>query len=292
MNAMHAPTPPRNFRALDPCRLGQPTQLLDPLTERLRSRLDVQLPQHARHRHAMAWRVAAMSVSAAAPRASDVIVQRFRVVDHYIDVALDAGLMRDAFRLRYEADDFVGPPALHFTPRAATYERFVARFARQMLDALRQALSPDASVLPSDVVENVDADPRQTPPSLWITALITDRADHAGHAGGAPLGTVAYRLAAEDARCWLSKLGPDAGERAAQRTTPPCELATIPVRLSARWLDVDLTLGALLDAKAGDVLPVRFMPRALVCIDDDPLMSADIVERDAHLCLTHFQTLG
>lgn len=288
---MHAPTSPPDIRALDPCRLGQPTQHLDPLTERLRARLDVQLPQHVRHRHAMAWRVAAMSVSANAPAGGNLIVQRFRVADQSIDVALDAGLLRDAFRLRYDADDFVGPPALHIAPRAATYERFVVRFARQMLDALRQALSPQAPAMPPDVVENVDADPRLTPPSLWIVASITDRAGPDEHTAGAPLGSVAYRLAAEDARQWLSKLGPDAGERAAQRTTPPCELAAIPVRLSAHWLDVDLTLGVLLDARAGDVLPVRFMPRALVCIDNDPLMSADIVEREAHLCLTHFQTL-
>ncbi len=232
-----------------------------------------------------------MSVSTTLPEASSVIVQRFRVADHDIDVALDAGLLRDAFRLRYDADDFVGPPARHIAPRAATYERFVVRFARQMLDALRQALSPDASLMPPDVVETMDTDPRRTPPSLWIVAHITDRADPTGHAGGMPLGAVAYRLAAEDARGWLSKLAPDADERAAQRTTPPCELATVPVRLSAHWLDVDLTLGTLLDARAGDVLPVRFMSRALVCIDNDALMTADIVERDAQLCLTHFQTL-
>jgi hypothetical protein len=281
---MHAPTPPGVIRALDPCRLGQPTQLLDPLTERLRSRLDVQLPKHIRHRHAMAWRVAAMSVSASAPDTANVIVQRFRVDDHCIDVALDAGLLRDAFRLRYDADDFVGPPALHATPPAATYERFVTRFARQMLDALRQAVSPGMSVTTTHV-ESIDPDPRLTPPSLWIGARIADRG------GDTPLGTVTFRLAAEDARRWLTMLGPDAGERAAQHARTPCDVATIPVRLSAHWLDVDLSLGALLDAQPGDVLPVRFEQRALVCVDNDALMSADIIERDAHLCLTHFQTL-
>lgn len=232
----------------------------------------------------MAWRVAAMSVSASAPDTSDVIMQRFRVDDHCIDVALDAGLLRDAFRLRYDADDFVGPPALHATPPAATYERFVTRFARQMLDALRQAVSPGMSVSKAHV-ESIDPDPRLTPPSLWIGARIADRA------GDAPLGTVTFRLAAEDARRWLTMLGPDAGERAAQHTLAPCDVATIPVRLSAHWLDVDLSLGALLDARPGDVLPVRFEARALVCVDNDALLSADIIERDAHLCLTHFQTL-
>ncbi|MDN4573900.1 hypothetical protein DBB29_20245 [Pandoraea cepalis] len=284
MNTMHAPTPPGAIRALDPCRLGQPTQLLDPLTERLRSRLDVQLPQHVRHRHAMAWRVAAMSVSASAPSVTDVIVQRFQVDGHGIDVAIDAGLLRDAFRLRYDADDFVGPPALHAAPPAATYERFVTRFARQMLDALRQAVSAEMSPTTA-CVETLQSAPRSTPPSLWIGARIADRA------GDAPLGTVTFRLAAEDARRWLTMLGPDAGERVAEHTPPACDVATIPVRLSAHWLDVDLSLGALLDAQPGDVLPVRFMQRALVCVDNDPLMSADIVERDAHLCLTHFQTL-
>ncbi|QHE91299.1 hypothetical protein PI93_022690 [Pandoraea fibrosis] len=284
MNTMHAPTPPGVIRALDPCRLGQPTQLLDPLTERLRSRLDVQLPQHVRHRHAMAWRVTAMSVSANAPDTANVIVQRFRIEGHCIDVALDAGLLRDAFRLRYDADDFVGPPAMHATPPAATYERFVTRFARQMLDALRQAVSPEMAPVPANV-ETLDPDPRLTPSSLWIGACIADRA------GDTPLGTVTFRLAAEDARRWLTMLGPDASERAAQHTRAACDVATIPVRLSAHWLDIDLSLGALLDARAGDVLPVRFMQRALVCVDNDPLMSADIIERDAHLCLTHFQTL-
>lgn len=232
----------------------------------------------------MAWRVTAMSVSANAPDTANVIVQRFRIEGHCIDVALDAGLLRDAFRLRYDADDFVGPPAMHATPPAATYERFVTRFARQMLDALRQAVSPEMAPVPANV-ETLDPDPRLTPSSLWIGACIADRA------GDTPLGTVTFRLAAEDARRWLTMLGPDASERAAQHTRAACDVATIPVRLSAHWLDIDLSLGALLDARAGDVLPVRFMQRALVCVDNDPLMSADIIERDAHLCLTHFQTL-
>ncbi|OQS33883.1 hypothetical protein B0T39_20390 [Chromobacterium haemolyticum] len=62
----------------------------------------------------------------------------------------------------------------------------------------------------------------------------------------------------------------------------------LEIKLTARLLDVRISLSKLLSLKTGDVLPINIRTRAHVYAGSSILFSAIVAEKNGQLCLTSF----
>ena len=66
--------------------------------------------------------------------------------------------------------------------------------------------------------------------------------------------------------------------------------AQLPLTIVARLLEQDMPLGALMDLRVGDVIPVR-LGTADVLVEDACLFEASVAEHQGKLCLTSFEDI-
>lgn len=105
-------------------------------------------------------------------------------------------------------------------------------------------------------------------------------------------GTMWIRL---DERCigrLLEGLAPARGSTPLQKYLGASASEPLPsrmrIRLTARLIEKEVTVGSVLDLRAGDVLPIRMGP-ADVLVGDSRLFTARVAEHKGRLCLTSFE---
>ncbi len=277
------PTASDHYPVLDPCCLGRPVHLLDKFTALLRDDLAELLRTRLNRRYRASFQVGKVQLA----QTPALPARRWRVFDHgagRVAFSMDRRLLLSILAYRYgaasvpEAD---GEPQ----PETATEERLCGLLGKQFVATLAQrvALLPGA-----DTTWSAESgEPAEIPltPPVERTWLLRAELVEPGH------GISGELLFALD-EAWMSRILRGVAP-AAERTRPgklaPKPLAArLPLVLVARLLEKELPLGALLDARVGDVIPMQLGPTE-VLIGNSLLFRAAVAEHKGKLCLTSFE---
>jgi len=277
------PTAPDHYPVLDPCCLGRPVHLLDKFTALLRDDLAELLRTRLNRRYRASFQVGKVQLA----QTPALPARRWRVFDHgagRVAFSMDRRLLLSILAYRYgaasvpEAD---GEPQ----PETATEERLCGLLGKQFVATLAQrvALLPGA-----DTTWSAESgEPAEIPltPPVERTWLLRAELVEPGH------GISGELLFALD-EAWMSRIlrgVAPAAERTRPGKLPPKPLAArLPLVLVARLLEKELPLGALLDARVGDVIPMQLGPTE-VLIGNSLLFRAAVAEHKGKLCLTSFE---
>lgn len=294
MNKPHGLAPSRSLAVLDPRTLGRPVHLLGDFTARLKSDLLDGFVSDLNKRYRAAFQVDAVTMNPCGAPGSDQAGGArwlpFATEVGRVGVSLDRGVLLTVLRYRYglhEAGIKSAPPDEQ-APETASERRLAAMLGLPLLEALARCidtLSPlaDRTACPSHVFTPL---PGQV--STWGEGTWTV--------------TVALREASQEVRgCLYFKLDEAWVARLLRHLTPVRDKpssqtgagsqalgARLPVHLVARLVEQEMPLGALLDMRVGDVIPVH-LGAADVLVEQSRLFQASVAEHKGKLCLTSFE---
>lgn len=266
---------------LDPRTLGRPVHLLDRFTTPLREGLAEFLRTRFNRRYRAGFRIGDVRLKHEDALPSE---HRWRMYGNdggRIGFAIDRNLLLCIFGYRYGGTADTQPTT---GPETATEERL----ANALGHAFAGLLASQVALLPGLQNETVSEDFTEllvTPPTgaCWIlrAQLIEPGREVEGEV-----------LLALDA-AWISRvlLGVTPARERKPVPRPADALASrLQLRLVARLLEKELSLGELLDTRVGDIIPMHLGPTE-VLIGDALLFEADVAEHKGKLCLTAFKDL-
>lgn len=294
MNKPHGQAPSRSLTVLDPRTLGRPVHLLGNFTARLKSDLLDGFVGDLNKRYRAAFQVESVTMSPCGAKGATQ-VQGVRWLPFASDVgrigvSLDRRVLLTVLRYRYGLHDagIRSSPTDDQTPETASERRLAAMLGVQLIEALARCidtLSPavERMACPSPVFT-----PLPGPVSTWGEDAWTV--------------TVALREASQEvAGCLDFKLDGAWVARLLRHLTPVREQAgtpvgaashplgaRLPVHIVARLVEQEMPLGALLDMRVGDVIPVH-LGAADVLVEQSKLFQASVAEHKGKLCLTSFE---
>lgn len=257
--------------------------LLRPFSDRLREDLSRLFETSLNRRYRAQFEVEDIAVRLMDPLQQNERWRPYDMGDGRIDCAIDRCLVLRVMSYRYggnEEQNVVSREAAQL-PQSATEERLELHLGRQLVNTLATRLGtiveeagPTAEKPASDTNEFHAAE------GTWlITVSIREQAMS---------GMI--RFALDDARMnrLLLSAAP-ATDRTRERIDyggplPP----RLPLTLTARLLQQEMSLGELLDLKVGDIIPIK-MGAAEVLIDDVRLFTAAVADNKGKLCLTCFE---
>jgi flagellar motor switch protein FliM len=270
--------------ALDPRLLGRPVHLLPGFTARLRDDLAELFRSGMNRRYRAAFEIGDVTI-ARDPAASGAT--RWLLYESSLGgvrVAFERCLLLGALHYRYGARHKTMPAPAEVR-ETATEERLAARLGQQLVETL--AARVDAPLGAAAAPHAGRRGALGAPPAAHVWTIVVPVAESALGLQGE------LRLALDDA--WMSRL--------LRQLAPPRESAKEPaaaagqafahrlqLTLVARLLDKEMPLGALLDVRVGDVIPVS-LGATEVLIDEARLFRAVVAERAGKLCLTSFNDL-
>lgn len=278
---------PRARQTLDPRTLGRPIHLLGDFAARLKGDLAEHFDREVNRRYHASFEVGEVAFAGGAPADADAA--------HWIAYANPVGRIGFAsertlllalvgYRYGESAPDADPSDAMR---RTATEERFAAGLGLRLVQRLAARI--DAGAQARDEVEAASgaferAGSTRAPSHAWSVRVQVREPS---------LGL--------EARCWftlddawmarlLRSIAPVRNKPAerSERTQPI--RTRLQLTLTGRLLHKEVPLGAVMDLRAGDVLPIR-VGAADVVVDDAPLFSAAVVEHGGKLCLTSFEYL-
>jgi flagellar motor switch protein FliM len=264
----------RNAAAvLDPRTLGRPVHLLPQFTGRLREGLGALLRQHNR-RYRARYQVDELSLAPGQGAAGRWLTSD--APEGRMSCLLERSLVLSLMAHRYGSTLAEAANA----PQTATEERLQALLCRQVLGCAQQALGQPGTelALQHSTVSGLA-------PGGWVVQAAISEPEQ---------GLASTLFIGLDGACvdrLLRRLADEQPARAPRpRSAPPQPLARrLDVKLQARLLQQTLSLGALLDLRPGDLVPVRLNPKATqVLVDGACLFTASVAEHQGKLCLTSF----
>jgi flagellar motor switch protein FliM len=269
-------------QVLDPSLLGRPVHLLPQFAARLQDDLEG-LMQGGARRYWAGWRLESLEFD----RVPQGEALRWMAVTGSmgtVTVAFDRGLLLTLLERRYGGR---GAGATQRDPETervtATEERLSVVLTQQMVDLLygRVAISVAMDVAPRPVAASAVVNSTTPGPSSWaVRARVSGPGDQGGEFWIAPdqhlMAAILGSLRAESPR-----------PRAVRGPSEPLG-AKLQVKLEARLVSKETTLGALFDLKVDDIIPVN-VGRTDVLLDDSRLFTAAVAEYKGKLCLTSFE---
>lgn len=202
-----------------------------------------------------------------------------------IACAVDRSLVLSALIYRYGLKGGEGGAldAPETVPETTGEERLAARLGLQLVEALAHCVTAGhLAAVDADAGDFSLIGPTSPPRSACLVRATIQERTH-GVEG-------CIYLALDDA--WLDlllrKLAPMQRRRSPGHAVSAPLAGRLPLRLVARLLQKDMTLGDLLSIKVGDVIPVSLRATD-VLIDDSRLFTATVAEHKGKLCLTSFE---
>lgn len=274
--------------ALDPCTLGRPVHLLGRFTNALHDEVTECLRVQFNRPYRAAFEAGPVTMARQAAPGPQWRWLRVGHADGPLGFAIDRRLLLCILGYRYGTTTLAAESGEE--PETATEERLAALLGRYFADLLAKsvvALSPalvsgsDDTPAPHDNAGEVAA---MAPPQQAWTVRIPLREATCSLEGD-------VLLTLDDA--WMARIlhrlapAKPARPRATGRAGQPFP-ARLHITLVARLMEKELPLGSLLDARVGDVIPMRLGPTDVLA-DDSLLFRASIAEHKGKLCLTCFE---
>lgn len=272
-------------QVLDARTLGRPVHLLGRFTAQLQEDFADTLRQQFNRRYGSQFQVAvaAMVCIDAAPPAARWLACVSE--DGRIDVATDRGVVLRTLDYRYGVAGI--PASADENSRAeptTTEERQAERLALSFTLVLANCVYRLSHGTASTSADALRIDPMPGATSVvgrWmIEASI-------GEPDTAPCGVMRFVLDDAWMRRLLGALAPTRPARGLVDAALPPFAERLQLSLCARLLEQEITLGRLLDAHIGDVIPVS-LGATQVLIEDSLLYTAQVAEHRGKLCLTSF----
>jgi len=276
-------TTERNCRVLDARTLGRPVHLTDRFTTQMREEVAEYFRINLNRRYGARFACGAARLDFAPLPCAPARWIAFRGSDAGIAFAMSREIVHRILRYRYgipEGEALEAETAGEERLVSLLGTHFVNMIARR-IDSLAPGTQPGASL---EAVE--------TPPGFpWSNGwtLRVDIEEAPCNASGS------LWLMLDEA--WVARLLQGlAPARERERTARPetAGTAPLPARLqlaiSARLLEKQMPLGAVLDLRAGDVIPIS-LARADVLVADSRLFTATVAENKGKLCLTTFEEM-
>ncbi len=298
-------TAAQSHQVLDPRTMGRPVHLVGKFTRQLLDDLTQLFCTPLNRRYRAKFEIAAVSLAALT---SPPDLQRWRVYasgSGRIGFAIDRDVLLCVLGYRYgihegksasqaaadpppdTTDD--APPTPAIEPETASEERLAAMLGQQLVSVLAecvQALHPvGGEPAPASAPDITFAETAATLPIHTGWTLRADVVEGAHNIRGA----MWFRLD----ESWVTRLLQGLAV-SRKRTGSPAAAALEPLpnrlqlTLVARLLEKQVSLGTLLDTRAGDVIPVS-LGTCDVLIGDSRLFTAGITEHKGKLCLTSFE---
>jgi flagellar motor switch protein FliM len=269
-------------QVLDPSLLGRPVHLLPQFAARLQDDLEG-LMQGGARRYWAGWRLESLEFDRV-PQGDGLRWQAVTGAMGTVTVAFERGLLLTLLERRYGGRGAAATQRDPETERVtATEERLSVVLTQQMVDLLygRVAVSMSMQVAPRPVAASAVVTSTTPGASSWaVRARVTGPGDQGGAFWIAPDQHLMAAI--------LGSLRSDSPRPHAARG-PSEPLGTkLQVKLEARLVSKETTLGALFDLKVDDIIPVN-VGRTDVLLDDSRLFTAAVAEYKGKLCLTSFE---
>ncbi|MDY0066829.1 MAG: FliM/FliN family flagellar motor C-terminal domain-containing protein [Steroidobacteraceae bacterium] len=285
----------RSYQVLDPRIIGRPVHLMGKLTEQIREDLAEVLRARLNRRYRAQFMVGPVSLAPATQETSPPRRQlTYDTQAGRMAFCLDREILLCILGYRYGSHECSAPTD---EPETASEERLAATLGVQLLGVLvERILASDAQGEPTPHAgEPATRDPegRLCAPTLagsgaalrdaWVLqAQITE-------AGRQICGELRIWLHQSCVARLLQGLAPPSVRVAPRRSRDAEPLpGRLQLTLTARLIEKRTSLGELLDARVGDVIPVSF-GAADVLIGESRLFTADVAEHKGKLCLTSFE---
>lgn len=276
-------TTQRTCRVLDVRTLGRPVHLTDRFTAQIREDVTEYFRVHLNRRYGARFAIPAARLDYAAMPEASVRWRAFRGSDGIVAFAMSREIVHRILRYRYGI-----PESEPLEADTAGEERLVSILGAHFTNLIARRIE---SLAPG-TQPGANLEPVETPPGLasrndWTLRVDIDEAT--ANASGS------LWLLLDEA--WIARLlqalAPAREHTRAARpesaSTPP-----LPIRLQlairARLLEKQMPLGAVLDLRIGDVIPVS-LGRADVLVEDSRLFTATVAEHKGKLCLTTFEDM-
>ena len=297
---VHLEAPP-DSQVVDACTLGRPVQLLAQFTEKLGDALDEMFRAHSRRYRAryVAGELSMQPVAAATGSAG-----RWRVAelpDGPVACLIERRLLLSLMSHRYgdaAAKDHPGSvtdasampsaevAAVAEQPETMTEQRLLDRLCRQVLAQALQLIGNAQAAEP--VLESLALHPSTQPlhpAGCWLVRVPVSEATQDLHS------QILLVLGPGHVARLLQKLvqaQPPRGASSLMRQPAQAQLVKeLQLRLQARLLEQQITLGELVALRPGDLIPIR-LKAADVLVDGSRLFTASVAEHQGKLCLTSF----
>lgn len=270
---------------VDPRTLGRPVHMLRGFGEKLREGLSELFRTRLNRRYHADFQVGEVRIDAAGKPAPAGRWLAYGKPFGQIACALDRSLVLSALIYRYGLKGGEGGTldALETMPETTSEERLAARLGLQLVEALAHCvMAGHHAAADADSGDFSLIGPTSPPRSACLVRATIQERTH---------GVEGYvYLALDDA--WLDlllrKLAPMQRRRSPGHAVSASLAGRLHLRLVARLLQKDMTLGDLLSIKVGDVIPVSLRATD-VLIDDSRLFTATVAEHKGKLCLTSFE---
>lgn len=279
-------------QVLDPCLLGRPVHLLHLFAAQLREDLSGALRLPMNRRYWGAFQIDAVGFSRVEPGvAFDQRWLGFAAPGGAgsIGFALERGVLLSVLNYRYgrSGANPVAAPDPATVRVTATEERLAVVLGQQLaatlvarvLANLAAAAKTAAAAAPAELKAQPGVHPAV---GSWIVSVSVSELS-AGVRGRfwfaldkAMMADILHGLLPERVQ----------GKRALKSVRPLA--SRLEVRLDGRLVSKEMQLGALLDLRVGDVIPVS-LSRTDVLLEDSRLFTAAVTEHKGKLCLTSFE---
>lgn len=276
------------YQALDPRTLGRPVHLLPRFTQLLEEHLSEMLRATVNRRYHSNFQVTGMSMfPLQSTWSSGAEWTAYSGPSGIIAIAIERPLVLRILSYRYGiADEAVSSESMPRLPaKTATEERLEGvlgcQFAETVAACIRSvaASSREEEELPSEF--KPVAGPLAPAHGAWVVkAELQDAQQVEG----------SLQILLDES--WISRLLEGLAPLREKTVEPSVHVAPLEKRLQlrivARLLEKEISLGELEDLKIGSVIPVS-LGATDVLIDDSRLFTATVAEHNGKLCLTSFQ---
>lgn len=296
MNLPHPSKRAPVHQVLDPRLLGRPVHLLQHFADRLKADLTEVFIGSLNRRYRATFQIGEVSMARTEPDASKFEDIRWLTLSANagrIGFSMDRNVLMTVLHYRYGLQDVraKGDAAVdnNSLPATATEERLATTLGLQLVNILALRIdTPDTGFepeinLPHDFAPVPSVVPKA---GSWTLSVVIRELTNEVE------GVVRFRLDEAWMDRLLRKLAPQRDKGASVSSSAGMQPlgGQLPLTIVARLLEQDMPLGALMDLRVGDVIPVR-LGSADVLVEDARLFEATVAEHQGKLCLSSFEDI-
>lgn len=282
-------------QVLDPRLLGRPVHLLQHFADRLKADLTEVFIGSLNRRYRATFQIGDVAMARTEPDAAKLETIRWLTLSANagrIGFNMDRNILMTVLHYRYGLQDVraKGDQAIdNNLPATATEERLATTLGLQLVNILALRIdTPDTGFEPElqpphDFVPVSTVVPKA---GSWTLSVVIRELTNEVE------GVVRFRLDEAWMDRLLRKLAPQRDKGASLTSNGGMQplAAQLPLTIVARLLEQDMPLGALMDLRVGDVIPVR-LGNADVLVEDARLFEATVAEHQGKLCLSSFEDI-
>lgn len=295
MNLPHSPKRTPVHQVLDPRLLGRPVHLLQHFAERLKADLTEVFIGSLNRRYRATFQIGDVSMARTEPgggRLDDVRWLTLSANAGRIGFSMDRNVLMTVLHYRYGLQDARAKDdtrADSGAPATATEERLATTLGLQLVNILALRIdTPETGFEPElrpphDFVPVPSVVPKA---GSWTLSVVIRELTNEVE------GMVRFRLDEAWMDRLLHNLAPQRDKGASVSASAGMQAlgGQLPLTIVARLLEQDMPLGALMDLRVGDVIPVR-LGSADVLVEDARLFEATVAEHQGKLCLSSFEDI-